>query len=88
MPSPQTEESRPSNAADKAVRHTVAVAIELQADVFVNESFDRVAMIGRDDRQGAQNCGLKSVDGALAGFPLPLVGDFGAESDADGGGVW
>ena len=52
------------------------------------ESFDRVAMIGRDDRQGAQNCGLKSVDGALAGFPLPLVGDFGAESDADGGGVW
>jgi hypothetical protein len=43
----------------------------------VHESLDRVAMIVRDDWQGAQSCGLKSVDGAFASFAvLALVGDF------------
>ena len=44
----------------------------------MDERLDRVAMVVRDDRQGAQSFGLESIDGALAGFAvLPLVGDFG-----------
>jgi hypothetical protein len=36
-------------AADITVRDTVAVAVELQAEIFVNQSLDYVAMIVWDD---------------------------------------
>ena len=65
-------------ASHIAVRHAVAIAIELHAEIFVHERFDCVAVIVRDDRQRVQRGGLKAIDGPLPGFAMqPLVGDFG-----------
>ena len=65
-------------AAHKTRGHTVAVPIEVQTEVFVDERLHLVAIVIGDDRQGAQSIGLESIDGSLARFAvLSLVGDFG-----------
>ena len=59
------------------MRHTVAIAIELHAEIFVHERFDLIAMIVRNDRQWFQRGRLKTLQGPLPGFAmLPRVGDF------------
>lgn len=60
-----------------AVRHTVAIAVELYTEIFVHQHLDMIAMIVRNDRQWFQRGGLKTIQGPLPGFAmLPWVGDF------------
>ena len=63
-------------AADEAMGHAVAIAVELQAQVFVNQRLDGVAIILRNDRQRAEGIGLETIDGALSRFAVQSpVGD-------------
>ena len=73
-------------AADKAMRHAVAIAIELQAQIFVDQRLDGVAIIIRDDRQRAEGIGLEAIDGSLSGFTVESpIGDLGRATVAPGG---
>jgi hypothetical protein len=64
-------------AAYKTWGRTVTVSIEVQAEIFVDESFHGIAIVVRNDRQRTQGIGLESIDGALTGFAVQsLVGDF------------
>jgi len=65
-------------AADKARGHAVTVAVEVQTVIFVDKSFDGIAMVIGDHRQGPQGLGLEPIDGAFSRFAVhPLMGDFG-----------
>ena len=55
-------------AADKAMRHAVAIAVELQAEIFVDQRLDGVAIVVRDDRQRAQGFGAGSDRWGARGF--------------------
>ncbi len=64
-------------AAYKTRGHTVAVSVEVQTEVFVDERLYLVAIVIGDDRQGAQSTGLESIDRPLARLAvLSLVSDF------------
>ncbi len=63
-------------AAGEAMRHAVAIAVELQSHVFVNQRLDGVAIIRRDDRQTSESIGLETIDWALSRFAVQSpVGD-------------
>src|SRR5215831_8863653 len=56
--------------------YAVAVAIKLYAQILVDECFDGVAVIVRDDWKRPQCFGLKAIYRTLAGFAMePLVSD-------------
>ena len=58
------------------MRHAVAIAVELQSHVFVNQRLDGVAIIRRDDRQTSEGIGLETIDGALSRFAVQSpIGD-------------
>src|SRR6266700_7830521 len=57
-------------AADITVGYTAAVPIEVQAEIFMNECLDCVAMVVRNDRQRAQSVGFESIDGLLTRFSV------------------
>ena len=62
---------------DVARRHAIAVAIESQSEIFVNQGFGNIAVVGREQWQGPQRLGLETIIGSLAGFAvLASVGDF------------
>jgi hypothetical protein len=64
-------------AAHKTWRHTVAIPLEVQTEVLVNQRLYLVPIVVGDDRQGAQSIGLESIDGALTCFAVQaLIGDF------------
>jgi hypothetical protein len=55
----------------------VTIAIELQAEIFVDQSLRRVPVIVKDHRQRAQGIGPEAVDGSLPGLLMEAhVGDF------------
>ena len=56
--------------SDKAMRDTVAVAIELQAEIFVDQGLRSVPVIVRDHRQRAQGIGPEAIDGSLPGLMM------------------
>jgi hypothetical protein len=59
------------------MRHAVAVGIELNPEIFVDQRFHRVAVIIGDHRQWTQRFRLETIDGPLSGFAmLALIGDF------------
>ena len=63
-------------AAGEAMRHAVAIAVELQSHVFVNQRLDGVAIVRRDDRQTSEGIGLETIDWALSRFAVQApVGD-------------
>ena len=63
-------------SADIARWHAVAIAVEGEPDIFVDQRFGRVAVIGQQSRQRSQRLRLKTFIGWLAGFAvLALVGD-------------
>ena len=58
------------------MRHAVAIAVELQSYVFVNQRLNGVAIIRRDDRQASESIGLETIDRALSCFAVQApVGD-------------
>jgi len=65
-------------AADIALVDTVTIAVECQAEIFVDERFGDVAVIVRNDRQRFESFGLKAFQRPLTGFAMhPLIGDLG-----------
>jgi hypothetical protein len=65
------------SAAHKTRGHTVAVSIEVQTQVFVDERLHLVAIVIGNDGQGAEGIGLESIDRPLSRFAvLTLVSDF------------
>ena len=63
-------------AAGEAMRHAVAIAVELQSDIFVDQRLDGVAIIRRDDRQTSESIGLETIDGTLSRFAVQApIGD-------------
>jgi hypothetical protein len=59
--------------ADITRRHAVAVAIERQPEIFVDQSFCGIAIIGHDHGQSAQGLGLKARRGSLTGFAMAAL---------------
>src|ERR1035437_2972054 len=58
------------------MRYAVAIAVELQSHVFVDQRLDGVAIIRCDDRQTAEGIGLKTIDGTLSRFAVQSpIGD-------------
>ena len=53
-------------ASDKAVRDAVSIAIELQAEILVDQSLRRVTVIVRDHRQRTQGIGPEAIDRLLS----------------------
>src|SRR6202008_361555 len=56
--------------ADIARWHAVAVAIERQSEIFVDQSFCAVPIIRCNPRQSSQSLGLKAGFGSLSGFAM------------------
>ena len=63
---------------DIAVRHAVFIAIELQAQIFMDKRFGCVPVVVRNDGQRPERLWLKALCWPLPGFPMQsLVGYFG-----------
>src|SRR5215813_4993017 len=57
------------------MRHTVTIAVELQAHVFMDQRLDGVAVVRCDDRQRTERTRLEAVDRSLTRFPVhTLIG--------------
>jgi hypothetical protein len=57
-------------------RHAVAVAIERQPEIFVDQSLRGVTIVGHDHGQSAPSLGLKARFGSLSGFAMAtLIGN-------------
>ena len=57
--------------------HAVPVAIEGETQIFMNERFGGIAVIGSIAGRGRESFGLETFVGRLAGFAmLALIGDF------------
>jgi hypothetical protein len=64
-------------AADVTGWHTVAVAIELEAQIFADQSIGGVAVIGKQGRHRKKRLNEESLAGTFSRFAVdPLVGDF------------
>src|SRR5438045_2401823 len=58
------------------MRHAVAIAVELQPHVLVNQRLDGVSIIRRDGRQTSEGIGLETIDWALSRFAVQSpIGD-------------
>src|ERR1700684_3930146 len=58
------------------MRHAIAIAVELQSYVFVDQRLDGVAIIRCDDRQTSEGVGLEAIDWTLSRFAVQSpVGD-------------
>jgi hypothetical protein len=44
------------------MRHAVAIAVELQTDVFMHQRLDGISVVGHDDRQRTERGRYKTVD--------------------------
>src|ERR1019366_9158772 len=63
-------------ASDETMRHAVAIAVELQTDVFMHQRLDGISVVGHDDRQRTERGRHKTVDRPLSCFAMhPLIGD-------------
>src|SRR5207247_5167238 len=63
-------------AAHVTRRHTVAITVERQTEIFVHESVNIIAVVGRDGRQWSQTFRTKAFLGCLTGFAMTaLIGD-------------
>ena len=63
--------------ADITWRHTVAIAVEAEAEILVNQSLGKIAIVGRDCGQGSQGLWLKAFLRSLIGFAMAsLIGHF------------
>ena len=63
--------------ADKASRDAVAIAIKVQTQIFVDEGFCRVSIIGIHSGQRPQGVGAKALSRRLARLPMQAaIGDF------------
>jgi hypothetical protein len=59
------------------MRNAVAIAIELQTKILVDQGLDGVAVIVRDHWQRAQGIGAEAINGSLPGFMMEaLIGNF------------
>ena len=66
--------------------HAVSIAIELESQIFVNQRFDRVAVVVRNDGQRTEGLGLEALYRALPCLAVQsLVGDFCSAIAAPGG---
>ena len=64
-------------ASDVSVGNAVTIGIEGEPEVLMDQSFGRVAVIVRNDRQRPEGFALESVERAFAGLAVQaLVGDF------------
>jgi hypothetical protein len=64
--------------ADIAMRHAVAVPVELNAEILVDQRVGGIAIIVGDDGQRPQCLPLKAIYRPLAGFTMQaLIGDSG-----------
>jgi hypothetical protein len=62
--------------AHPACRSTVAIGVEVPAQVLVDEDLGGVAVIGGERWQGPQTVGAEALAGPLAGFPMQAgIGD-------------
>jgi len=59
--------------ADITRGHAVAVAIERQSEIFVDQSLGAIPIIGHDDRQSSQSLGLKARCGSFSGFAMATL---------------
>ena len=54
----------------------IAVAIERQPEIFVDQSLGGIPIVGHDYGQSAQSLGLKAHCGSFSGFAMAaLIGD-------------
>ncbi len=57
-------------AAGETMRHAVAIAVELQSHIFVDQRRDGVAIIRCNGRQTSKGVGLETIDGTLSRFAV------------------
>jgi hypothetical protein len=64
-------------AADIARRYTVAIAVEAEAEILVNQGLRNVAIVRRNGWHGPQGFWLKALLWSLVGFAMAsLIGHF------------
>jgi hypothetical protein len=60
------------------MRHAVAIAVEREPEIFVNQCFGGLAIVVGNDRQGTQRFRLESIQRPLPCLTmLTLIGNFG-----------